>query len=92
MDSTFAGFDVADLRSRWIQLIVPNAGFWLHPGSNVFPVFIQVDVSKFVGVSVIGSPSLFALMLSSVNFYGSRFPYSLGSTCGESVCIVVVDV
>ena len=33
---TFAGFDGADFRIRWIQAIVPKTGFWPHLGSNVF--------------------------------------------------------
>ena len=47
MRKTFAGFNVADFRSRWIQSIFQNAGFWPFPGQqDVFLVFIQVYVPR----------------------------------------------
>ena len=37
LNSSFAGFGVADFRPRWIQYFVStNAGFWPLPGQIVF--------------------------------------------------------
>ena len=53
MRKIFAGFNVADFRSRWIQdFSFQNAGFWPLPGQNVFLAFIQVSVPRWVGVQV----------------------------------------
>ena len=47
MRKIFAGFNVADFRSRWIQdFSFQNAGFWPLPGQNVFLAFIQVSVPR----------------------------------------------
>ena len=56
ISKTFAGFDVADLRSRWIHSIFPNcrllafpgrmSSSWPLPGQNVFLVFIQMYVPR----------------------------------------------
>ena len=56
ISKTFAGFNVADLRSRWIQSIFPNcrllafpgrmSSSWPPPGQNVFLVFIQMYVPR----------------------------------------------
>ena len=46
MRKSFAGFDVADFRSRWIQYFFQNAGFWPLPGQNVVLVFIQMSVPR----------------------------------------------
>ena len=56
ISKTFAGFNVADLRSRWIQSIFPNcrllafpgrmSSSWPLPGQNVFLVFIQMYVPR----------------------------------------------
>ena len=53
MRKIFAGFNVADFRSRWIQdFSFQNAGFWPLRAQNVFLAFIQVSVPRWVGVQV----------------------------------------
>ena len=47
MRKTFAGFNVADFRSRWIQFFFPTCRLLASSGAkNVVLVFIQVSVHR----------------------------------------------